>query len=187
MNGIAYRVLRPGALALSVGLIGRQLPQCGSQDRGALRRGDFEFTLSSRLFGVHLSLRERLSAAAGSRKFRGCLSDGNLQYMTIQESGECYMPRRKLIDLSRANKFLEKFCEKEHIPLEEAQSQIHGNSIDLGVILCVSNPEALEPDGLANDIETLMLPTLYIREDENRELYAVETEYTDQYLRGLTE
>ena len=97
------------------------------------------------------------------------------------------MTKRKLIDLSRANRFLEGFCKQECIPLKDAQSQIHGNSIGLGVILCVSNPDAPEPDGLANDIETLMLPTLYIREDENGELYAVETEYTDQYLRGVTE
>ena len=47
-------------------------------------------------------------------EFRGCLSDGKLQNMTIQESGECYMTRRKLIDLSRAKEILEKFCEKEH-------------------------------------------------------------------------
>ena len=54
----------------------------------------------------------------------------------------------------------------------------------MGVILCVSNPDAPEPDGLANDIETLMLPTLWIKEDENGNLYAVETEYTRKYLYG---
>lgn len=33
-------------------------------------------------------------------------------------------------------------------------------------------------------IETLMLPTLWIKEDENGNLYAVETEYTRKYLYG---
>ena len=53
-----------------------------------------------------------------------------------------------------------------------------------GAALCVSNPAAPEPDGLANDIETLMLPTLWIKEDESGDLYAVETEYTKKYLYG---
>ena len=54
----------------------------------------------------------------------------------------------------------------------------------MGALLCVSNPDAPEPDGLANDIETLMLPTLWIKEDENGNLYAEETEYTKKFLYG---
>ena len=63
MNGIAYRVLRPGAFALSVGLTGRQLPQSGSQDRGALRRGDFEFTSSNHGGFVMISIEEAIEIA----------------------------------------------------------------------------------------------------------------------------
>jgi hypothetical protein len=94
------------------------------------------------------------------------------------------MKKRKIISFERARQFLSQFCKKEGIPYDLASKQLCGTG-SIGAVLCVSNPDAPEPDGLANDIETLMLPTLYIREDENGELYAVETEYTDQYLRGL--
>ena len=93
------------------------------------------------------------------------------------------MKKRRWIGIDTAKEFLRKYCELKAIDYEKARMQIHGIGDD-GVILCVSNPDAPEPDGLANDIETLMLPTLWIKEDENGNLYAVETEYTKKYLYG---
>ncbi len=93
------------------------------------------------------------------------------------------MRKRRLINLDKAKEFLKNYCEGKQIDFEKAKRQIRANST-MGVILCVSNPDAPEPDGLANDIETLMLPTLWIKEDENGNLYAVETEYTRKYLYG---
>lgn len=96
------------------------------------------------------------------------------------------MMKRKWIKISRAREFLKKYCAEHKIDFEKARQQMHGVG-DSGVILCVSNPDAPEPDGLANDIETLMLPTLWIKEDEAGELYAVETEYTKKFLYGEEE
>lgn len=93
------------------------------------------------------------------------------------------MVKRKWIKISHAREFLKDFCGEKGIDFEIARKQMHG-ICDSGVILCVSNPDAPEPDGLANDVETLMLPTLWIKEDENGNLYAVETEYTRKYLYG---
>lgn len=101
--------------------------------------------------------------------------------ITKGNEGWCSTMNRKWIEMGRARCFLKDFCAQKGIDYETARKQIHGIGDD-GVILCVSNPDAPEPDGLANDFETLMLPTLWIREDENGELYAVETEYTAKYL-----
>ena len=90
----------------------------------------------------------------------------------------------RLINLDKAKEFLKNYCEEKKIDFEKAKRQIRANST-MGVILCVSNPDAPEPDGLANDIETLMLPTLWIKEDENGELYAEETGYTKEFLYGV--
>lgn len=104
--------------------------------------------------------------------------------MIIVGKGEWYlMMKQRWIKISRAREFLHEYCVANGADFENARKQIHGIG-DNGVILCVSNPNAPEPDGLANDIETLMLPTLWIKEDENGNLYAVETEYTRKYLYG---
>lgn len=103
--------------------------------------------------------------------------------MIIPEIGGLYMQKKRLIDLEKAKSFLKDFCMSKNIEYLKAKSQIRVNSTQ-GIILCVSNPDAPEPDGLANDIETLMLPTLWIKEDEAGELYAVETEYTKKFLYG---
>lgn len=91
------------------------------------------------------------------------------------------MKKRKPISFKRAEQFLELFCIEKGIPYNFALEQLCCTGTE-GAALCVSNPEAPEPDGLANDIETLMLPTLWIKEDENGNLYAAETEYTKKYL-----
>ena len=93
------------------------------------------------------------------------------------------MRKRKLISFERAEMFLKEFCNEKNLPCDNTVKQLRGTG-PLGAVLCVSNPDAPEPDGLANDIETLMLPTLWIKEDENGNLYAVETEYTRKYLYG---
>ena len=63
------------------------------------------------------------------------------------------------------------------------------NQIRLSTNNCVGlsadPPNAQEPDGLANDRESLMLPTLYIYKG-NGGYYAKETQYTDKYLRGVS-
>ena len=102
---------------------------------------------------------------------------------TVVKEGWCSTMNRNWIEIGLARDFLKTFCADKKISYEKARKQIHGLGDD-GVILCVSNPDAPEPDGLANDIETLMLPTLWIKEDENGNLYAVETEYTRKYLYG---
>lgn len=107
--------------------------------------------------------------------------------MTIMgKEGWFTMKKRKWIKIDVAKEFLKKYCTEKEIDYEKARMQIHGLGDD-GVILCVPNPDAPEPDGLANDIETLMLPTLWIKEDEAGELYAVETEYTKKFLYGEEE
>lgn len=93
------------------------------------------------------------------------------------------MKKRKLISLERAERFLLQFCKEKNISYSIALKQLCGTGT-MGALLCVSNPDAPEPDGLANDIETLMLPTLWIKEDENGNLYAEETEYTKKFLYG---
>lgn len=93
------------------------------------------------------------------------------------------LKKRKLISLERAKQFLLQFCKEKNISCDVAIKQLCGTGT-AGALLCVSNPDAPEPDGLANDIETLMLPTLRIKEAENGNLYAVETEYTRKYLYG---
>lgn len=104
--------------------------------------------------------------------------------MIIVGKGEWYLTmKQRWIKISRAREFLHEYCVANGADFENARKQIHGIG-DNGVILFVSNPDAQEPDGLANDIETLMLPTLWIKEDENGNLYAVETEYTRKYLYG---
>lgn len=104
--------------------------------------------------------------------------------MIIVGKGAWYLTmKQKWIAISRARAFLEAYCIENSIDFENARKQMHGVG-DNGVILCVSNPDAPEPDGLANDIETLMLPTLWIKENESGDLYAVETEYTKKYLYG---
>ena len=94
------------------------------------------------------------------------------------------MRKRKLISLERAEMFLKEFCNEKKLPYDNTVKQLCGTG-SLGAVLCVSNPAAPEPDSLANDIETLMLPTLWIKEDENGELYAEETEYTKEFLYGV--
>lgn len=91
--------------------------------------------------------------------------------------------RKKFISFERAAHFLERFCKEKGISYDVARRQLRATGTE-GALLCVSNPDAPEPDGLANDIETLMLPTLWIKEDEAGELYAVETEYTKKFLYG---
>ncbi|MBQ3330812.1 MAG: hypothetical protein IJG87_06505 [Ruminococcus sp.] len=71
--------------------------------------------------------------------------------------------------------FLREFCQKNGIPFEKADKQLC--AIGEEALLCV---EPDKPD-LAHDTETLMLPTLIIRE-KNGELVAVETEYTKEFL-----
>lgn len=93
------------------------------------------------------------------------------------------MKKRKIIRFERAEHFLLSFCAQKGIPYDVAVKQLCVTGTN-GAALCVSNPDAPEPDGLANDIETLMLPTLWIKEDEAGELYAVETEYTKKFLYG---
>ena len=81
----------------------------------------------------------------------------------------------------RILEFLRELCEEKEIPFERADDQFCAFG-DEG-LLCVPNPDAPESDGLANDIDTLMLPTLRIQE-QNGKLVAVETEYTKEYLYG---
>lgn len=96
------------------------------------------------------------------------------------------MKRKNPISIERAKEFLSQFCAEKDIRYDTAIMQLCGTGSE-GALLCVSNPDAPEPDGLANDIETLMLPTLWIKEDEAGELYAVETEYTKKFLYGEEE
>lgn len=91
------------------------------------------------------------------------------------------MKKRKIISFERAEQFLKIYCDENGVSYDIAVKQLCCTGTN-GAALCVSNPDAPEPDGLANDIETLMLPTLWIKEDENGNLYAVETEYTKKYL-----
>ena len=76
--------------------------------------------------------------------------------------------------------FLTPYCKQHAIPIERAENQLIAVGPDLA-ILCVSNPDAPKADGLANDIETQMLPTLYVRINGS-EMTVEETDYTQRYL-----
>lgn len=76
--------------------------------------------------------------------------------------------------------FLKEYCQRKMIPIERAKEQLLVTGSDFA-ILCVSNPNSPKPDGLANDIETQMLPTLYVRKKPDG-FEIEETEYTEKYL-----
>ena len=76
--------------------------------------------------------------------------------------------------------FLRPFCEENGIPIVRVEDQLCAIGRDVA-ILCVPNPEAPPPDGLANDTETLMLPTLYVRIKSGK-MEIETTEYTEKYL-----
>ena len=76
--------------------------------------------------------------------------------------------------------FLTPYCVKNSVPRERVNNQLLAVGPDLA-ILCVSNPVAPKADGLANDIETQMLPTLYVHINGS-EMTIEETEYTQRYL-----
>lgn len=76
--------------------------------------------------------------------------------------------------------FLTPYCKQRSIPIERADEQLLAVGPDLAV-LCVSNPDAPKADGLANDVETQMLPTLYVHISANG-MTIEETEYTQRYL-----
>ena len=77
--------------------------------------------------------------------------------------------------------FLKEYCSNNSIDFDTAYDQIRLATMDY-VGLFVSNPEAPEPDGLANDRDTMMLPTLYIYKTDAG-FRAEETQYTDRFLR----
>lgn len=58
--------------------------------------------------------------------------------------------------------------------------QLHAIGNDIAVF-CISNPDAPKADGLANDIETLMLPTLYVHISGSN-MTIETTEHTHKYL-----
>lgn len=74
------------------------------------------------------------------------------------------------------------YCEQNNIDANKAKKQLVGIG-NIEAICCASNPNAPAPNGLANDIDTLMLPTLYVRPKGNV-LEVIETEYTNEYLRN---
>ena len=76
--------------------------------------------------------------------------------------------------------FLRPFCEKNGVPISRAEEQLCAIGIDIA-IFCVPNPEAPKPDGLLNDAETLMLPTLYVRISGGK-MEVETTEHTEKYL-----
>ena len=78
--------------------------------------------------------------------------------------------------------FLRPFCAENKIPIKTVEEQLCAIGEDIA-ILCVRNPEAPKADGLANDAETLMLPTLYIHIKGGR-MSIERTEYTGKYLIG---
>lgn len=77
-------------------------------------------------------------------------------------------------------KLLIPFCELHSIPIRRIEEQLCAIGKNIA-ILCVANPEAPKADGLANDIDTLMLPTLYVH-FENGQTRIETTEYTEKYL-----
>ena len=77
--------------------------------------------------------------------------------------------------------FLKEYCRQNDIDFDVAYDQIKLATLDY-VGLFVSDPNAPEPNGLANDRETMMLPTLYIHR-KNGQFYAEETPYTDKFLK----
>lgn len=74
------------------------------------------------------------------------------------------------------------YCKQNNIDANKAKKQLVGIG-NIEAICCVPNPNAPTPNGLANDIDTLMLPTLYIRPKE-KTLEVIETEYTNKFLRN---
>lgn len=78
--------------------------------------------------------------------------------------------------------FLSEYCAQRGLSATRASEQLHAFGKDYAV-LCVPDPDAPAPDGLQNDIETLMLPTLYVRKTRSG-LEAEETEYTSRFLSG---
>lgn len=76
--------------------------------------------------------------------------------------------------------FVRGYCKVKGIPLERAKEQLLVTGTDFATF-CVSNPNAPEPDGLKNDIDTLMLPTLYVRKTRDG-LTIEETPYTDKFF-----
>lgn len=71
--------------------------------------------------------------------------------------------------------FLHEYCQQNGVPFERADKQFC--ALGEEALLCVE-PE--NPD-LTSDTETLMLPTLIIREEDG-ELVAIETEHTERFL-----
>lgn len=80
-----------------------------------------------------------------------------------------------MLTKERVIDFLRAFCQEKGIPFEKAYKQFHAYGEE--ALLCVDKEN---PD-LTSDIGSLMLPTLIIRE-QNGELVAVETEYTERFL-----
>ena len=76
--------------------------------------------------------------------------------------------------------FLTPYCKQHAIPIERAENQLCAIGKDIA-ILCVANPEAPKADSLANDIDTQMLPTLYVHINGSK-MTIEETEYTHRYL-----
>jgi len=78
--------------------------------------------------------------------------------------------------------FLKEYCKDNSINYDVAYKQIKLASKDY-VCLFVNPPDITKADGLKNDRDVLMLPTLFIRKNDKR-FYAEETQYTEKYLKG---
>lgn len=86
----------------------------------------------------------------------------------------------KMLQNNEILSFLEEYCKEKNIPIERIEKQLHTIGKDIA-IFCVQNPDAPAPDGHANDIEILMLPTLYVRKTDMG-LKIEETQYTEKHL-----
>lgn len=77
--------------------------------------------------------------------------------------------------------FLYQYCKANGLDYYKAKKQLHAIGKN-SAILCVSNPDSPKAEGLKNDINTRMLPTLYIARNAEGNLYAKRTPITQQYL-----
>ena len=79
--------------------------------------------------------------------------------------------------------FLREYCNNNSIDYVIASNQIRLSTLNyVGLFASDLTKPKTKIDGLANDRDMMMLPTLYIRKDEDG-FQAEETPYTDRYLR----
>lgn len=90
------------------------------------------------------------------------------------------MNKRKIeneLQKALAIEFIKQYCIENNLSLEKLKKQ----RFELSYNECgFFQPSGVKPNGLLNDMETLPIPTLIIKHEDNQ-LLIEETEYTEKY------